>query len=482
MPDKEMQARLWAKRTYYNDQQMTDMNSLANALQAKPEVLSPAMTFLGGREDKKFPLSMLTEGVGNVKSIEQLEYEYDVHVRMRKSRPVAQTPANTAGLGAGGSIFTLTFPDKWFIKDYILISQSLVQARIMSEPIPNGNNWDYQLKLVNPDQTAFMPENDVQEGKLFAQMFAPVGVDFSRGNASNWQAPAKVRNKLTTVRKSYQMSGNARDFVVEVGLPTKNGGTSRYWMDFEEWQYYLQWKEECEMYYWYGEKTYNAQGQVTMLDENGQPVVVGPGLLEQIDNKETYSHLTERKLHSVIRDLLYGMTDGQNREITLYTGTGGAEEFDRAMKQSLSTHAYKQFNDGKFVSGSGRQMSLTGFFTTYEHIDGHTIRVVRLPLLDHGPVAEVSEKHPRTGLPLESYRMIFVDQSTYEGEPNLRMIAKKNREMIRWAVTGSTIPKGFSGNNLRATDIDGASVHFLAVKGIVLKRFDTSLDMQCVAA
>jgi hypothetical protein len=51
--------------------------------------------------------------------------------------------------------------------------------------------------------------------------------------------------------------------------------------------------------------------------------------------------------------------------------------------------------------------------------------------------------------------------------------------MIRWAVAGSTIPTGFSGNDLRASDIDGASVHFLKVAGIVMKRFDTSVDMRC---
>ena len=76
--------------------------------------------------------------------------------------------------------------------------------------------------------------------------------------------------------------------------------------------------------------------------------------------------------------------------------------------------------------------------------------------------------------------MVFVDQSNYNGEPNLQMITRKNREMLRWAVSGSTIPTGFPGNSQRASDIDGCSVHFLKVCGIVLKRFDTSLDMQCV--
>lgn len=469
--------RLYARRTFYNDQQKTDVATISSALLSQPAQLTPLLTFLGGREDQRFPLSMLTEGVGNVKSIDKLEFEYDVMTRLRKTRPLAVTNSGT-DLGKGGAYFKLTFPDKWFIKDYVIVSQSGVQARIMSEPVPNGSNFDYTLRLVNPDPTAIMPAADVTAGSVFGSLFAPVGVDWSRGNASNWQAPAKVRHKLTTIRKSYNFSGNAKHEVMEFTLPTASG-SSKYWMDFEEWQYMLQWKEECEMFYWYGQQSYNERGVTGMVDENGQPVIIGPGLLEQIQNKETYSVLTASKIKNVIREIFYGMTDGQNKSITLYTGIGGADEFDRAMKAELDSSTYRQFNDGKFVSGSGRSLELSGFFTTYQHIDGHVVRVVKVPLFDHGALAQASQRHPVTGLPLESYRMVFVDQSNYNGEPNIQMVSRKNREMIRWAVAGSTIPTGFSGNDLRASDIDGASVHFLKVAGIVMKRFDTSVDMRC---
>ena len=34
----------------------------------------------------------------------------------------------------------------------------------------------------------------------------------------------------------------------------------------------LDFKEECEMYYWYGQKTYDSNGVTSMKDENGQPI------------------------------------------------------------------------------------------------------------------------------------------------------------------------------------------------------------------
>lgn len=466
-------------KTYYNDAQMTDTNSLVNALMERPEEISPIITHLAGREEKKFPLSFLTEGVGNTRSIDRYEYEYRVKTHEINVRPVVAS----TGTGAGGSMFTITFPDKWFIFPYTLVSQSGILARIMSEPVSDGAGWKYTLKLVSPDANAFTANTgDLANGALWGMMYANVGIDFSRGNASNWTAPGLVRSKIGTVRKSYHFSGNAKDYVAQFELPLKEGSKTKLWMDYEEYRHMLKFKEECEMYYWYGQKTHDANGVSTMLDENGQPVVSGPGLLEQIINKDSYSNLTQAKIEEVIGDLFYGMTDATDKQVTLYTGIGGAREFDRALKTYYSSNSYLQTTQPTFITGSGRNLGITGYFTSYEHVDGHRVNVVKSPLFDHGPVAQASKKHPVSGLPMESYRMVFVDQSTYDGENNLQMINKKGRELLRWCVAGSVVPKGFTETDTRASDIDGASVHMLKTAGILLRRFDTSLDLQCVAS
>lgn len=464
-------------KTYYNDAQMTDSNSLANALMERPAELSPIITHLAGREEKKFPLSFLTEGVGNTRSIDRFEYEYRVKTHEINVRPVVASTGN----GTGGAAFTVTFPDKWFIFPYTLVSQTGVLARIMSEPVADGSGWRYTLKLVSPDVTT-VPADDIAAGALWGMLYANVGIDFSRGNASNWTAPGLVRSKIGTVRKSYHFSGNAKDYVAQFELPLKEGSKTKLWMDYEEYRHMLKFKEECEMYYWYGQKTHDATGTSTMLDENGQPVISGPGLLEQIINKDTYSTLTQAKLEETIGDLYYGMTDATDKQVTLYTGIGGAREFDRALKNFYGGNQFLQTTQPYFITGSGRNLGITGYFTSYQHVDGHHINVVKSPLFDHGPVAQASKKHPASGLPLESYRMVFVDQSTYDGENNLQMVNKKGRELLRWCVAGSVVPKGFTETDTRASDIDGASVHMLKTAGILLRRFDTSLDLQCVAS
>ena len=468
-------------KTYYNDQQMTDTNSLVNALMEKPEELSPIITHLAGREEKKFPLSFMTEGVGNTRSIDRFEYEYRVKTHEVNVRPVVATVSGNQG--ANGQLFKVVFPDKFFIFPYTLVSQSGVLARIMAEPQPAAGGYEYTLKLVSPDQ-ASMPAADVASGALFGMLFASVGIDFYRGNASNWTAPGLVRSKIGTVRKSYHMSGNAKDYVAQFELPLKEGSSTKLWMDYEEYRHMLKFKEECEMYYWYGQKTYGSDGQNGMLDENGQPVLAGPGLFEQIINKDTYSTLTQKKIENTIGDLFYGMTDATDKQVTLFTGIGGAREFDKALRNYYSGtgNEYLRTTESKFITGSGRSLGITGYFTSYDHIDGHRVNVVKVPLFDNGTVAQASRKHPETGLPLESYRMTFVDQSSYDGENNLQMINKKGREMLRWCVAGSVVPKGFAETDTRASDIDGASVHMLKTAGILLRRFDTSLDLQCVAS
>ncbi len=463
------------RKSFYNDSQMTDMNSLANAMMSKPTELSPIITHLAGKEDKRFPLSFLTEGVGNVKSIDRLEYEYRVKTHRLTTRPLAAAHA-------AGTNFYLEFADKWFIKDYVLVNQHGEQVRIMSAPEASGSTYKYQVQMVNPDPSATVTAGEI--GDLWAQMYAPVGVDFSRGNASNWEVPGKVRNKIGTIRKSYHMSGNAKDFVAEFTLPKRGGGSTKLWMDYEEYTHMLNFKEECEMYYWYGQKTYDSSGKSTMKDENGQPVLVGPGLLEQVINKDTYSTLTEAKIKNIIGDLFYGMTDANAKQVTLYTGTGGAREFDEALKGHMGAdgNSWKVGGENRFITGSGRSLGVTGYFTSYDHVDGHSVKVVKLPMFDHGPVADARAKHPVTGYSLESYRMVFVDQSNYDGQANVQMISKKGREMMRWCVAGSVVPRGFDSGSARASDVDGASVHMLKTAGIVLKRFDTSLDIECTAA
>lgn len=477
---------------YFNGEGVTTDNALANAMMIAPEQLSPILTYLTGQMENYFPLSYMTEGTAGatgtgsspaLKRIKGDTYDYNVISRQDKVVPVAITNS-TANVGIGHQRFKITFAERWFIKGYVITGKSNTQVRIMEDPVQKGSYWEYTVQLVNPDPSATMPAADLIQGSQFGQMYAPVGTDFSRGNASNWMSPSRIRHRLTTHRKSWAYSGSAANRYMWLDYNKKQGeGPNKLWMDYEEYRHLMMWKKECEEMYWYGQQSYDDKMNTHLFDDdaNGSPIIMGPGLLEQIVNKDTYTNLTTARLKSLVRNVLYGMTDTANKQITLYTGIGGADAFDTAMKDELRSTSYNRFDKGTFVYGTGRNLSLGGFFTQYQHVDGYVINVVKNPFFDFSTVSMTAAKHPETGLSLESHRMVFVDQSLYDGEPNVQMVVREGRE-LQWGVAGSTIPRGYKNTDLRATDIDGASVHFLKTSGVVLRRFTTSIDLQCIAS
>jgi hypothetical protein len=460
----------------FNAEGMTDENSLANALLTEPDKLSPVLTHLAGQEDKRFPLSFLTEGMNNVKYINDIEYDYPVMGRLNKSVVAVSLDAGT---GVSHSRFKITFAERWFVKQYIIENPAGVQMRVMEDPIEVQSGWQYTVQLVTSDSSEAVTTADVA-GKQFVQLFAPTAFSGSRGNESNWVAPSKMRNQISLIRKSYRYEGNMPDRVVNVELNV-GGRTTKLWYDFEEYQHMLRWKEETEYSLWYSKYNRDTDGVIHLKDDNGKPIPLGSGVIEQIPNVDTYSELTATKLKNVVRDALYGASDAAQMNIVLFTGLGGLEEFDKAMKDEVSSGSYiKNTDPSSFITGSGANLQLGGFFTSYKHIDGHVITVRHLPLFDHGARALNSDKHPVTGLPMESYRMIFLDMSSYDGEQNVAMVTRKGRELVRWAVAGASVPPGFSGNALRANDVDGASVHFMKESGISIRRATNCLHLECV--
>lgn len=477
MPDNIKKLRLY--EDIFSADKYTDENSLSKALLTQPDLLSPVLTHLAGRDDKRFPLSFILEGMGrNYKYINDYEYEYPVVGRLNKAMEcVAQS-----GTGAAHGKIDITFRDNWFVRNYIIEFADGTQVRLMEDAVKVAAGYKYVGQLTNVTTAVSGINGSVLVGQMAAQLFAPNAMSGSRGNESRWVAPSKMRNQISLIRKSYGYEGNVQNKTVNVQFNI-GGKTTTLWSEYEEWQHMLRWKEEVETALWYSEYNKDSNGLIHLKDKRGNPIPLGSGVLEQIPNLDTFSSLTARKIKNVVRDALFGASDASQMNIRLYTGLGGLEEFDNAMKAELAARGWvKNTPENMAVTGSGRNLGLTGFFTSYEHHDGHSITVQSVPLFDKGPRALASDKHPITGLPMESYRMIFLDDSVYEGEPNIRMVTRKGREMVRWAVPGATIPKGFSGNALRAHDIDGADVHFMKECGVAIRRATNCLHLICTAS
>lgn len=473
-------ARIITSQTWNEDMKTNDA-SLSRMLLTQPEKITPVLTYLMGSEDNRFPLHYLSEGMRSTMEIVGDEYEYDVMGRIFKAIPLAAA-VTVANAGIGYSEFVMTFNEGIFPEKYTIISPRQYQLVITNRK-NIGGQWQYTVRVSGAKSASeSIPASELQAGALYSLAYYQASSWGSRGSESTSTAPQKVRGDVSTIRKSYKWEGNVKHRQAKgISLGTKGGGSQELWWSFEEWQHNLSFRRECESAYWYSKSNRDINGQINERDEEGNPIFRGSGLLEQIVNKDTYSELTAEKITQTITDTFFGMSDAENKSITLFTGTGGRRAFDSAMKNELTAQSYIKLTDNKFVSGSGRNLSLGGYFDTYQHVDGYTINVVTNRLYDDGPASK-GLFHPKTGLPLESYRMTFVDTSVYDGASNLMMVTKKGRSMVRAMVKGmNEVSQNLSGNDVVSTDKDASSLHMLKTGQVVLRRFNTSIDLQCIA-
>lgn len=479
-------------RILYHDQfdgnGFTNENSLANALLTRPDKINPVITHLAGREDKKFPLTFLTEGQpGGIKPIEinDVQYEWDTFKRIRKSDAVVSTAyGSTDTPGINGTPIFVIFQSNWLKVQHNIVSPNGVTCRIMERPqLLAGGNYQYRLQINNADPTAYVAMTELAAGNRWSmEGGANVSESYSMGNESNKVTPGKMKNQIGFLRKSYEWGGNVANKTVEVRFNV-NGSETNMWMPFERWQHTLDWKQVVEENQWYSTYNRKANGEITMKDPDSQlPIPMGAGVVDQIPNQDTYSFLTATKIKNTVGDVMYGSTDTGAMDVVLYTGYGGLDEFDGAMKTALGSLGFSIVSDDKFVKGAGRNLVFGGFFTQYEHIDGHVITVKRLPLLDFGARAESAHKHPVSGRPLTSYDMYFLDQSTYDGVKNVQAVTQKGRAMITGVLKGmSPTPMDFAGNatELIATEQDKCSVHFFSARGTVINRNTHCFKLSC---
>lgn len=483
----------------FNSDGFTDHNSLAKMRMSNPDKLTPAITHLMGREDAKFPLTFLTEGQSKgvrTEEIQNVEYTWDVMGRMKISDTLMSTEyASDAEVGKGGVIFYATFKTNWLKQQHIIIAPDGTKCHIKGKPVPvGGKQYKYALQLIYSDPNAYVPSQMLQAGVRWSMTGgAPVAESYSSGNESNKQAPGRMKNQISFLRKSYEIGGNVGNKTTEFQFRTAKGVTNA-WMPFEEYQHELEFKAACEEHLWWSTYNRDLQGNITTTDlETGFPIPMGAGLSDQIPHKDTYGELTVKKLSKTVGDVMYGRTDTGKMEVVLFTGYDGSEFFDAAIKREANGAGGWTLLQGnaadKFVQGTAGSHSLSfgAYFNKYVHVDGHVITVKLLALLDQGGRADNAERHPVTGRPLTSSEMYFVDMSTYDGERNVKMVSQKGRSLIRGIHQGMSLVKGtsygdYTGNSMNinlATDQDKTSIHFMKSLGVNLSRNTHCFKLSC---
>jgi hypothetical protein len=240
-----------------------------------------------------------------------------------------------------------------------------------------------------------------------------------------------------------------------------------------DYQKMLIWQQQVEYYRWYGENNMTPDGEVHLDGANGRAVRIGSGVHEQIaeSNRRNYTSLTTDILNDFLTDLQLAHKNAENRKLVMFTGAGGLRQFNDSINA-----VYNNLNivDTTFVTKNGMDLTFNNQnWKTYKGILGTELTVAHLPLYDDR--SKHKDLHPETGLPLESYRMTFLDFSDYAGEPNISMVTKgadgRNRAMEMWYTAGSTDPYSSGGNSgakkvMRSSSLDGFECFYLSQQGM----------------
>lgn len=469
------------KGKWFSD--LVDENMLTNALLVEPHKISNVISYVFGTKDDGYSTSLdfLTGGLGKTMVIDQREYEWSVMidtdraVNIRRAifqgTEITAENADTVLAGIGNQPIILHLEDKWFGPGAILeFDDKEFQVRVSGAPYQDGTEWVYTCYVADGQAGSYIPGDLLLPGKQVSRLASAYEEYSEEADILNYNTQFKMRNHLTTVRLSYDITGSAYSTVLAIALKDPKTGKSSYlWADFQEWKALREWKKREERLLVYSKYNAKPDGTTDLMGTNGRPVYIGAGLLQQIApaNKRYYTELTPELLEDFLFDMSYNMLGTNERKFVALTGEMGMREFDRILKERASG-----FNliDTKFITGSGQELTLGGQFTTYKMTNGIEMTLKHFPLYDN--ITYNRKLHPITGKPLESYRFTFLDFGTRDGEANIVKVARKNREFVMWNTSGSVAPGqgyGKAVNVVRSNAKDGYAVHFLGEVGIMLR-------------
>lgn len=479
-----------SKDTYF-DEAYRGMGELSQALQGDAPLLRSWVTQLsyglGGKYgEMNFPMLALTEGANAQKSVENYEYKYPIMGRPKLTSRIAKvTHAATDKLGLGGTRFKLYFADRWFMNQQILyITKNLSKVyslRVQADPKQIGNMYEFTVSLEG-SPSDYILGSEITTATLVGGGVAKAAIEDSDGVESRSQLGGMAYNMTSFVRSSTKVTGNVQNKVMKYRIKIDGLIDTTSFMD---WNYFLadiDFKNKCEYDLWFAKLGKSSTGVFTMYDDNtGKPVSSGAGIDEQITNSSTYSILTHSRLSSTVRDVCFGI--GSNEAVlNVWTGTGGIEAVSDAMMEKLKSFGFTVSSD-KFVSGQNSgDMIFGSFFKGFRHVDGQIINFMKHPMFDRGSMAQISDIHPTSGLPMSSHAFYFVDQTTYDGESNIQYVYEKGREYQKYAVNGNVQILGYPSNNVRSSAKDTASIHCSKSQGVQMFKTAGCFKLFCDAA
>lgn len=197
------------------------------------------------------------------------------------------------------------------------------QVRVNGVPYQDGSTWVYECYSVTEEG---VPAEFLVPGRQVGRIGSAYEEYSDEADIIGYQTPFKMRNNLSTMRLTYDITGDAYSTVLAIALTDPQTGKKSYlWADYQYWIALREWKKREETYLLFSHSNRNSDGTYSLKGTNGRPVPTGAGLFDQIApaNVRYYTTLTTELLEDYLFDLCYNILGTNERKFMALTGEMG---------------------------------------------------------------------------------------------------------------------------------------------------------------
>lgn len=353
------------------------------------------------------------------------------------------------GVGANGESFELVFEEKWFSDVNVIVGEKneIYQLRIISDPVPEGDTWVYEVELMNANIIG-MPGSELIGGKRFSKEFSPVESELSiKGGDITFTSPITMRNEFTTLRLEHKAPGSAMNVRLVADIetlgPDGTKHTSSTWMQEVHWKFEQEVTKEKAKALYFARSNRDAEGRYYNVGKSGVVIKQGAGIREQMElsNTRFYNSFSIDLLTNMLMELSEGKIALNDRKFLLRTGERGAVQFHKAVTDLASGWTSLTTQNPAVYQKASSPLHANAFkagfqFTEWFAPNGIHVMLEIDPMYDD----KVRNKilHPNGGV-AESYRYDILYLGSSE-EPNIQKVMVKGSEEFRGYKAGFRNP------------------------------------------
>lgn len=423
----------------------------------------------------QFSFSAMLEGLGNI-----LKVKYDGNSKLTTKNSFVEwelegeysrltrfaAGSATGNVGANNQTFPVCLEENLFYENDTAKLENDQEIVFHTNAQQTGASvFRYTASLVTNNPNEVVDATALFEvGRSISALRNIQGELSDRGYIREKQASEKHREYLTTIRRSYSMSGHAASTMYMV-----KDGKAGFFMSEADRILLENFMFDKEMSLLKGKSTVTPDGKV-LKTINGKPIIAGNGLENQLasSSRQTYTRLSKKLLQDIMVECerRSGRTEGIN--MLLITGTEGYREFQEVMEGFL------KIGDNIYATRSGNNITMGGNFTKYLY-GNSSITVTRNHILDYrGEAQEIVN-----GKGLNSSKMYFIDTTVYDGEPNIQVVTREGRAMVINEIEGVGGRDGKTSGKV-SSPIDGSSKHVIGECGLKVTNPYSSMILEKV--